>query len=412
MKRLKTQPPKPFAMTIIYLISTILILAVLAGSLSGCATVVKTNYSPSSNKQATVYYYLPESLIKIHVTTKVAVIYDENKALTGSSRVIEQTFSATTEQVADTRNLLSLNYISNSWATDDIKYNVNSKGLLETVEVTTEDRTAQIITQLAEASKVILTGGITQPKGDGLVKIKDFTADFVIKAADLKTTDTKISWNIIIQNEFMDEVKTLPADFEVLTPTPIAMSAVDNSTTGGSKNEIKGILTRPLKSFALIIKGVTNRLGTTLPIYISIPDQSKLIIVPITRSAFVKKVNKISIVDGIITSNAISKPSSIEGLASIPIDIAKAVVSIPAQLLSVKIDNTKNATELQVEKLKLEQSTLANQTYILGKGRELEKAKIESEKSLLTAEKEKLAVQKELETTKAELDALKKKINN
>lgn len=137
-----------------------------------------------------------------------------------------------------------------------------------------------------------------------------------------------------------------------------------------------------------------------------------MIIVPITRSAFVKKVNKISIVDGIITSNAISKPSSIEGLASIPIDIAKAVVSIPAQLLSVKIDNTKNATELQVEKLKLEQSTLANQTYILGKGQELEKAKIEPEKSLLTAEKEKLAVQKELETTKAELEALKKKINN
>jgi hypothetical protein len=60
------------------------------------------------------------------------------------------------ESIADTKDLLSLNYKPNALMSDDIKYAVNAKGLLETVNITTEDKNSRYISKLAEAPQVIL----------------------------------------------------------------------------------------------------------------------------------------------------------------------------------------------------------------------------------------------------------------
>lgn len=419
----------------IYLIIGAFLIILLLGLFSSCV-VVKTNFSGDAKKNATVYYYLPESIIKIRATVKIAVVYDANSTLTGSSNIIEESFVITTEMIADTKDLLSLNYKANALMADDIKYAVNSKGLLETVNITTEDRTADIISKLAEAPQVILGTSTVAPKSPNtIVKIKEFSADFALKASTISSTAQPIKWNIVILNELgVDEQsKAVPADFaissiEAAATTP-TLSTLINGNNSSANNEIDGILTRPLKNIALKIESAVKGVcfNTTLPSNVVVADATKLIVIPVNRTAFVKRTNKIGIQDGIILSNEINKPSSVEGFVSIPINVAKAVVSIPGQLVQFRFDNTKRLDELEKAKLNYEKSIQESQKFALTKEQEIEKIKLDIRKtelsnqielqkwklelqtSLLEVEKKQLEAQKALEEIKKQLEELKQK---
>lgn len=416
----------------IYLFVGLSIVLLISGLFSSC-TVVKTNYSNVANKEATVYYYLPESIIKIRATAKVAVVYNADSTLTGSSNLIEQSFVITTEMIADTKDLLSLNYKPNALMADDIKYAVNAKGLLETVNITTEDRTADIISKLAESPQVILGASTDTNKAAGnIVKIKEFVSDFAIKASTISGTSQTVKWNLVILNELGidDQPKAVPADFVLSSPdvqtTPPVLSTLIN--VSGSKNtEIEGILTRPIKNISLEIKSAISGINfnSTLPSNVVVADVTKLIVIPVKRTAFVKRVNKIGIQDGIVLSNEINKPSSVEGFVSIPINIAKAIVSIPGQLVQFRYDNTKRSDELEKAKLSYEKSIQESQKFALTKEQEIEKVKLEIEKknisnsielqkfklelrtSLLEAEKKQLDTQKALDEIKKQIEELK-----
>lgn len=418
----------------IYVIVGLIVVVLISGLFSSC-TVVKTNYSTDAKKEATVYYYLPESMIKIKATAKVAIVYNADSSLTGSSNIIEESFVITSEMIADTKYLLSLNYNPNALMADEIKYAVNAKGLLETVNISTDDRTAEIISKLAEAPKIILGGSTGANKAPNtIVKIKEYTANFAIKASAISNIAQVIKWNIVIVNELgVDEQpKAVPADFTIsstdASTTNQSLSTLINGSNSTS-NEIEGILTRPLKNCSLKIESAVIGVGlnTTLPTNVVVADVTKLIVIPVKRTAFVKRVNKIGIQDGVILSNEINKPSSVEGFVSIPVNIAKVIVSIPSQLIQFRFDNTKRADEFEKEKLNYEKSLLESQKFALTKEQEIEKIKSEIEKnnlsksieqqkitmelqtSLLEAERKQLESQKALDEIKKQLEELKQK---
>lgn len=414
-----------------YIIIGLFLVILLTGIFSSC-TVVKTNFSTDAKKDATVYYYLPESVLKIRANVKVAVIYNsDDSTLNASSRIIEQNFVTTTEIIADTKDLLSLNYKPNVLMADDIKYGVNAKGLLETVNITTEDRTADIIAKLAESPQVVLgTSGGAAKAANTIVKIKEFSADFAVKASSISSTPLPINWQMVIPNELgKDEFITVQGEFKISSPdvasNTTTLSALINGTnTTSTSVETEGILTRPLKNIQL--KFESSGFNNTLPTNVVIADNSKLIVIPVMRTAFVKRVNKIGIQDGVILSNEITKPSSVEGFVSIPINIAKAIVSIPGQLVQFRFDNTKRFEELEKAKLSYEKTIQESQKFALTKELEIEKVKLdiqktelsnqielqklklELQKSLLEAETKQLEAQKALDAIKKELEELKK----
>lgn len=432
MKTRFSSPCKKNKMEWIYTGIGLMMIVLITGLLSGCA-VVKTDYSSQLKKNATVYYYLPESLVKIRASVKVAVVYNaDDSTLNESSKVIEQSFATSTEMIADTKDLLSLNYKPNALMADDIKYVVNAKGLLETVNITTEDRTAAIISKLAEAPGIILSTTTGTAKGaNTIVKIKEYSTDFVVKASALSSTPLVIPWNLIIVNELgQDEYINVSGDFKLssadLTASTTTLNQLVNGNTTSTVTEAEGIFTRPIKNIQLKIESATATLSNTLPTNIVVADCSKLIVIPVNRTAFVKRVNKIGIQDGVILSNEINKPSSVEGFLSIPIDIAKAVVSVPAQLIQFKFDNTKRLDDLEKAKLNYEKSIQESQKFALTKEQEIEKVKLdmqkaalsnqvelqklklELQKSLLEAETKQLEAQKALDAIKKELEELKK----
>jgi hypothetical protein len=418
----------------IYLIAGLFLILLVYGLLASCS-VVKTDFSSNAKKEATVYYYLPESIIKIRATAKVAVVYNADSTLTDSNKILEEGFVITSEPIADTKDLLSLNYKPNALMADDIKYAVNSKGLLESINITTEDRTANIVTKLAEAPQVIFSTSTAGTKAlNTIVKIKEFNTDFALKASRISNTQETIKWNITILNELgINELpKTISADFKISSPEIVGsaptLANLINGKNASLIDEIDGILTRPLKNITLKFESAIQGadFNTSLPTNIVIADITKLIVIPVKRTAFVKRTNNIVIQDGIILKNEINKPSSVEGFVNIPINIGKAIVSIPGQLVQFRFDNTKRLDELEKTKLDYEKSVLENQKFALTKEQEIEKVKLEIQKtdltnqielqklklelqkSLLEAETKQLEAQKTLDALKKELEELKK----
>jgi hypothetical protein len=120
--------------------------------------------------------------------------------------------------------------------------------------------------------------------------------------------------------------------------------------------ELEGILLRPLQT--IIMSTHTFSCIPPLQYQLLVPDESKVVSISIKRSAFVKKVYGFKMTNGMLTENTINKPSEMEGFMSIPIKIAKAIVSIPAQIISFKIENIKHQTSLVTEQQNLSKAVL------------------------------------------------------
>lgn len=385
------------------ILGTLLIIICLIRFFKLHSAVIKTDFAPDAVKMAMLYYYLPETVLKIKTTVKVEVHYDsENNKIVAPSKIIERHFEITKEIIADTKEPLMLNYCPNMFMSDNIKYGVNEKGLLENVSITTEDRSSDIISKLTAVPQKMLSkvvesgetgtqGGSVDLKRDLLAepgtftKIKEFTAEFVVKAWSLAE---KIEWQIQIENEFDNSnYEVFNAGFninssDIRETAPSLQDLVNKVCPGSNTTSVKGILTHPLKTIELKF-ATDTKLG-----FFTVVDKSKLIIVPVKRAAFVKQVNNIGIQNGLLLSNEIVRPSSMEGLISIPINILKAIVSIPGQIVQLKINNTNKQKELEEAKLNYEKMLLATQALAKTKEQFIEKFKQEIQESILSNHKE------------------------
>jgi len=333
-----------------------------------------------------------------------------------------------------------LRYSPNWFTTDEIKPVVNSKGLLESVNVTTDDRTAEVISRIGEAPQKIL--GTSQDAGAAApakaiatvnkvvaVKIKEYTADFVLKASD--ANDKPIKWPLVIYNEMgVDELPhAWKADFSITLSFPSNEKAFHKvlpfPSNDPENSKISGIVTRPLINAMLSVRSLSDKPISIPenPLIVSVIDTSRPVVIPIKRRKFAKGVNNVVLQDGIIISNEITNPSSFEGFITIPVDILKAVVSIPAQILKFRYDNTTRLDALEKARLSYEKSVQERTTFDLLKDQEVEKVKLQvknselSEKadiinlqtSLVKAEKAQLDARIELEEVKKKLEKMSPK---
>ncbi|MGH7887517.1 MAG: hypothetical protein ACREPG_06605, partial [Candidatus Binatia bacterium] len=105
---------------------------------------------------------------------------------------------------------------------------------------------------------------------------------------------------------------------------------------------VSGVAYRPLTPCDIVLSGNNMNLQSTL----YLPDKSALNIFPINRGAFIKKVTTVTFDNGVLTEFTITKPSEALGFISIPVDLAKAIVSIPGEVLSVKVKREQDTTAL------------------------------------------------------------------
>ncbi|MDP3610231.1 MAG: hypothetical protein Q8R98_00100, partial [Rubrivivax sp.] len=69
-----------------------------------------------------------------------------------------------------------------------------------------------------------------------------------------------------------------------------------------------------------------------------LPDASTLFVTPVTAAAFTKVSNKHTFKDGMLVEVSLDKPSVVAAVASLPVEILKALVSIPASIIKLRVD--------------------------------------------------------------------------
>ncbi|MFK8055473.1 MAG: hypothetical protein AB8F78_05055 [Saprospiraceae bacterium] len=132
----------------------------------------------------------------------------------------------------------------------------------------------------------------------------------------------------------------------------------------------KGIITR-LSSVgevrALADPNVTNialDLVLNSPVYqISYIRPEREFIIPLRRTTFSERKDSIILSKGLVSTSMTRTGSSLEGVASIPIDIAKAIVSIPAEILQIKLNNTNSRKDLETALLSLTNEQTKTEAY-------------------------------------------------
>ena len=386
-----------------YLISAgiVMLIVLIFGLLSSCS-VIKTDFKNSTSKKGMAFYYLPETLLKINVKSLVLVKYDATeKTLFDSNRLLKQTYIVTSENIADTEELLSLQYKSNALMSDDIKFEVNEFGLLETVNVITEDRTAEILSQLANAPSTVLGISEAEDRSAAIIqKIKEFEQIFEVKASDIygNSDGYSIQYDIAVPNEMgIDEIKIVKASFKIKNNVVISAD-VKSKAIEILKDEdtqtVDGILTRPFKNteFEFVTDKITGKEQKT-KIVARIIDKYKILNTPINRTAFTKRTNELRIKGGVLVYNHINNPSSVE--------LEAEILNNEKEALKRDAEIDKVLFELESDKLTRENdlAKLLNQieTERITRANDLEKLKFDLQKALDEAKKNQLETQNLLE---------------
>ena len=371
--------------------------------------ILYTQESTQFDKRAVGVYYLPETVLVTEAKARVLLRMDGNHSITYSG-VIELDFKISPRTEADTGKAYELKYHLNPFSSDEIEMNLNEQGLLETVKVTSDSQTPEIFSALSNAPSQILPkslfpGGKKEAgEKDERIIVKEYTRIFRINAWDTVSENVTIPWQITVTDE-KENIAGINVD------AGFTFSA-EKMVTGRSeiRPEIPGLLFRRRVPVKLTVSSQAMP-GFSLEEQLSFLDKDNPFNVPVRNTPFVRRVQELKISNGELLSHKITNPSSVEGFISIPVDVAKAIVSIPAQILRFRIDNLGNKKALESAKLELEQAAQKNRQYEIEREKELIEHQLELRKSEFnlkkTIEEIKLKSESDLSRARQDLENVK-----
>lgn len=237
--------------------------------------------------------------------------------------------------VPDPNQQFVLNYKASALSEDDINIQVNDNGLLQKVSATVEDKTGAVILKLLETGKNIAKfTAISTPAPDNAIYDVIFDPfDPSARAHVLRD---------------LERLEGGPYSFELKSLGATSDFKGSSSESTRVSHRFSGVAFRPRLAYDLVLKrqNKTERIETVL-----LPNEAAILTFPITRSAFVKKVTDLTFKDGILTEVKINKPSEVLAVADIPLEISKALVSLPGEIVQLKIDTTKSKGALADQQL-------------------------------------------------------------
>ncbi|MDB5009361.1 MAG: hypothetical protein JWQ06_150 [Mucilaginibacter sp.] len=381
MAALATSTP---VIIMLVLFAFILVIYMLGSWFSKGTVVISTPVKKMGLTEADLVYSLPSAAIQLEATATVVVVKDADTNLIisanliTSASLIEISFENTVSIVPDPNAVFALNYISSGYMADEVKFSIDSSGLLENIATTTEDRLSSIITTVSEAPSEILdlkfpivyAADIKKVSQNKATETLQFTKKFNILSSEIEAGKTQREWYININGNVGNNVLRVDASFDIMIENnPNEKFKVKHETTA-----ISGILTRPLHTVKMVVtlKNPPVESISKIAYELKLPDSSCLINVLIKRSPFVKRVNTPKFSSGLLIENYISKPSEFEGLVSIPVNIGKAIASIPAQLFTFTI---KNKARGQIAEMEMQKQILQLKKDIIEAEANMEKIK-------------------------------------
>ncbi len=138
-----------------------------------------------------------------------------------------------------------------------------------------------------------------------------------------------------------------------LLPEP---ASVGTQASGSANSAKDGLLYRPMIPVTLKVSadatdvnrkvcGETDDISST-QLTALLPDSTHTLVLPVHGVAFGKGAVKYTFKDGIPSSMDVSRPSQLAALAGLPVDILKALISVPTEFIKLRVDYSSQAAAL------------------------------------------------------------------
>jgi hypothetical protein len=206
---------------------------------------------------------------------------------------------------------------------DEAKLAVNAKHLLSTGNVTTEDKTVEIVGSLASLAKQF--AALTEEEKEEKPKPTPFWFSF--HPSNFK--EVQDVENALNQRGIYFQLS--PAS------RPVAVDTKGSRFSSVAAQQLgkEGLLFRPAISYKIKLRYPNGAFSSSTTLINAeqqfvLPDIARLYEIKYNRMAFVKKVKEIGFSDGMLTEFHQKVPSPILGFLGIPKAVVQAIVPIPA----------------------------------------------------------------------------------
>lgn len=281
----------------------------------------------------------------------------------------------TTSYVPDKRQRFAVSYKPNILSDDDIKVVVGKNSLLDLVEVTSEDKTVEVVKKLIEIGKnvarIAAFAGGAQPAP---------AEEVLFKASFDPTSDVEV-WKI---NQALQQVEGGPYEVSLTDRSPPSSKQVSSTYLPGSTigRHFQGVVFRPALAYGLSLsrKNMVQEVATVL-----LPNEAEILYMPVNRSAFVKKVQKLDFNEGMLVEAVLKKPSEALGAVEIPLEITRALLALPGEIVADNVAALKSNQDLSNQAVSTTQAQRTLQRNALEeeiKDRQAELRLLEAEKAL------------------------------
>ncbi len=317
--------------------SQVILVIIGLWGLAACTTVSTRNEDPASGQVNGMLYYLPIGKITIVGEFKdlgemKKPVPDSEKSKSGGDggageegtiKIAQLVVSITPEVEADEREGVcyatpQANYLFD----DEVQVTVNAKHLLNTGNVTTEDKTVQIVAELV-SDVADVTKGFSKPTPPTINRLPFHYSFHPSNRGERERVQQELADRNI--GFTVEGVPTSDGKTEVVTGKNL------------KQLDKEGLLFRPAMSYRVRLtfysadpSGKRDRvalLDNTQQFIL--PDVHRLYEMSYPRVAFVKRIKNVSFSEGMLTDYHQTTPSPIYGFLGIPKAIIKAVVPIP-----------------------------------------------------------------------------------
>lgn len=297
---------------------------------------------------------------------------------------------------ADTSQRFVANLSHSVLRDDEQKFVVTQGGLLSSADVTATDRAGDILVELAGAVGAFGSGGgVTKLNlSDNAAKpapvaceltIKNFRYQFNPKDSHSVSQANEAlkagNWPFAIEPENTNSQsgpKQAPTADGVFADKPVIAEKHESARdTQLASAGVDGLVYRTAVPFLLTLwqcnsgsdcqTHVANRamLQTiATPVQAAsflVPQAGPVSYIPLRSSAFVKTVDNVVFSDGVLTSWAANRPSEVFEVVRLPVRILKALISVPAEIIKLRVDysnQTQTLTDAYAKQLAAEQNLI------------------------------------------------------
>lgn len=290
--------------------------------LAGCASGMVISHAVTKDNSLTpnrAYYFLPRGYLNIEL----------------SSEKGKYALSIAVTYEPDPESLYEVELNESIFSDDSVVFEITQKGLLTYVSGKSKDQRGALIGKIAELAVEI---------GKAVALDEEEVKRVLLKVSIDPTASADSTGKTEVEKVSARVSELTNGELAVgFTPLEASKSIIDKKCSECTS----GIRFRPLLPYGVTVTRNGKAISSGI---VLLPNQAPIFSMTLARASFVEKETKITFLDGILTKYEITKPSQALGFIQIPIDIAKAIVSIPSSILQFKIDQTTQQKNFDVAK--------------------------------------------------------------